>query len=199
MCFHFNINRNDRIKSSVKLLQNKALPLKNRICSYVCKTFMWLPFEAAFVQRNKWWAARPQLPGQALATPVVTQEEQMHEKRCASLQVHLDSWGLFWNKSCETILHPQAAQGELQMSDSQWDLLLQQVKGLRHFCIHKQQSSLLRLYYFLVQQEVQQTYKNIFHKHLLQEKMLVQPQLSWSILPQFNSNFMFSLDNQQTA
>lgn len=119
--------------------------------------FMWLPFETAFMQKNKWWAAGPQLPDQALAILVVTQEEQMHEKRCASLQVHLDSWGWLSNKSCETILHPQTAQGELQISDGQWDLLLQQVKVLRHLCTCRT----AKFTCFLVQQEVQETYSFI--------------------------------------
>lgn len=104
--------------------------------------FMWLSFETTFMQRNKWWAPRPQLPDQALAILVVAQEEQIHEKSRASLQDHLNSWGSLSNKSCVTILYPQTAQGELQMSDNQWDLLLQQIKAFLHM-----QSSLVRLHW----------------------------------------------------
>lgn len=68
--------------------------------------FMRLPFETAFMQRNKWQAARPQLPDQALGILVVTQEEQMHEERCAVCRCTWIAWGSLSNKSCVTILHP---------------------------------------------------------------------------------------------
>lgn len=153
--------------------------------------FMWLPFETAFMQRNKWWAARPRLPDQALGILVVTQEEQMHERR--SLQVHWDSWGSLSNKSCATILHPQTAQGELQMPDSKWDLLLQQVKGLRHFCTCK--TAKLTCNITLLPGATRSAANVLIHKHLLQEKVTVQSQISLSILTQFKGNFRFSLEN----
>lgn len=180
------------MKSSVKLFHNKVLPLKTRICrNFLCKNY--------FVYLTAIWdciyakEARPQLPEWALVILVVTQEGQMHEKRCAGLQVHLDSWGSLSNKSCVTILHPQTAQGELQMSESQWNLFLQRVRGLRHFCICRTAKFTCKITQF------PGAANTFIQKHLLQEKMIVQSQISLSILPQFNRNFMFSLENQQTV
>lgn len=103
------------------------------------------------------------------------------------------SSGIAEAKRCATILHPQTVQGELQMPDSKWDLLLQQVKGLRHFCTCK--TAKLTCNITLLPGATRSAANVLIHKHLLQERMTVQSQISLSILTQCKSNFRFSLEN----